>query len=78
MKLTFFLSIGFFVAVAAWSQNPPPAVPRTGPGVQATQDAKEPELLKTCKFPLLLQPGAEAEAEKDAAPRLRRAPRTTR
>ncbi len=49
MKLTSF-SI-FVVAVAAWSQNPPPAAPRTGPGVQASQDAKEPELLKTCKVP---------------------------
>lgn len=51
MKLTLFSSVLFFGAVTAWSQNPPPAGPRTGPGVQASQDAKEPELLKTCKVP---------------------------
>ncbi len=33
------------------SQTPPPAAPRTGPGVQAAQDAKEPDVLKTCKTP---------------------------
>lgn len=41
----------FAIAGAAviFSQNPPPAAPRTGPGVQAPQDAKYPDLLKTCK-----------------------------
>src|SRR5579863_1938401 len=39
---TAFLSLG---------QAPPPAPPRTGPGVQAPQDAKEAELLATCKTP---------------------------
>lgn len=28
-----------------------PAAPRTGPGVQAAQDAKEPEVIATCKVP---------------------------
>ena len=36
-------------AVAAWSQNPPPAGQRTGPGVQAPQDAKYADLIKSCK-----------------------------
>jgi sugar lactone lactonase YvrE len=33
------------------AQNPAPAAPRTGPGVQAAQDAKEADVLKTCKTP---------------------------
>ena len=37
--------------LAAFGQNPPPAAPRTGPGVQAPQDAKYQDLLKTCKVP---------------------------
>jgi gluconolactonase len=45
------ISFGIFLAAAAWSQNPPPAAPRTGPGVQSTQDAKEPDVWKTCKVP---------------------------
>jgi gluconolactonase len=36
---------------AAFGQAPPPAAPRTGPGVQAPQDAKYQDLLKTCKVP---------------------------
>lgn len=40
-----------FGALAAWAQSPLPAGKTTGPGVQATRDAKEPELLKTCKVP---------------------------
>src|SRR5258708_33693144 len=47
MKSTGMLMIVF--GVAALCQGQPSAAPRTGPGVQATQDAKEPELLKTCK-----------------------------
>jgi len=38
-------------ATFALSQAPAPAAQRTGSGVQATQDAKEPELLATCKTP---------------------------
>ncbi len=53
MKVTGVLAIalGSFAAMVALSQNPPPAAPRTGPGVQASQDAKEPDVLKTCKTP---------------------------
>jgi gluconolactonase len=29
----------------------PPAAPRSGPGVQAPQDSREPDVLKTCKVP---------------------------
>jgi sugar lactone lactonase YvrE len=48
--LTF--ALGVLGATAALSQaQAPPAAPRTGPGVQAAQDAKEPEVLKTCKVP---------------------------
>ena len=49
MKSIFTIVLGVLGAASAWSQNPPPAAPRTGPGVQAPQDAKEPDLLKTCK-----------------------------
>ncbi|HEY4361126.1 MAG TPA: SMP-30/gluconolactonase/LRE family protein [Bryobacteraceae bacterium] len=52
MKSTIFFTSAVVAVgvVAAWSQNPP-AAPRTGPGVQATQDAREPDVLKTCKVP---------------------------
>jgi gluconolactonase len=43
------MGAGVLGAIALWSQNPPPAAPRTGPGVQAAADAKEPDILKTCK-----------------------------
>lgn len=36
-------------ATAAWGQIPTPAGKKTGPGVQAAADEKEPEVLKTCK-----------------------------
>ncbi len=53
MKSTtmFTIALGVLGATAAWCQAPPPAAPRTGPGVQAAQDAKEPDVLKTCKVP---------------------------
>jgi sugar lactone lactonase YvrE len=38
------------IAVLSWAQAPP-AGQRTGPGVQAAQDSKEPDVLKTCKVP---------------------------
>lgn len=38
-------------AMAAWGQIPPPAGLKSGPGVQAAQDSREPEVLKTCKVP---------------------------
>ena len=43
--------LGALGAMAAWCQIVPPAGKTTGPGVQAAQDAKEPEVLKTCKVP---------------------------
>ena len=39
------------VAMAALGQIPSPAGLKTGPGVQAANDAKEPDVLKTCKVP---------------------------
>jgi len=42
--------LGVFGSAVVFGQAQPPA-PRTGPGVQAPQDAKEPDLLKTCKVP---------------------------
>src|ERR1700747_3087101 len=40
-----------FSTTNAWCQIQPPAGQRSGPGVQAPQDEREPELLKTCKNP---------------------------
>jgi gluconolactonase len=37
--------------MAAWGQIPSPSGLTTGPGLQAANDAKEPEVLKTCKVP---------------------------
>jgi sugar lactone lactonase YvrE len=42
--------LGVLGAMAVVGQNPPPAR-KTGPGTKASQDAKEPDLLKTCKTP---------------------------
>jgi gluconolactonase len=55
MKLTSMLTILFGVA-AAYGQAPP-AAQRTGPGVQAPQDAKYQDLIKTCKVPPPPAPG---------------------
>jgi gluconolactonase len=45
-------------AVLSLGQAPPPATPKSGPGIQAPQDAREPELLKTCKNPPPARGGA--------------------
>jgi gluconolactonase len=45
-------------AVLSLGQAPPPAAPKSGPGIQAPQDAREPELLKTCKTPPPARGGA--------------------
>jgi gluconolactonase len=45
-------------AVLSLGQAPPPAAPKSGPGIQAPQDAREPELLKTCKNPPPARGGA--------------------
>jgi gluconolactonase len=52
MKLTGTLTMllgGIWVSIVLPQQ--PPAAPRTGPGVQAPQDAKYADLIKTCKTP---------------------------
>jgi len=51
LTMTFAMVLGVVGVAALWSQAPPAAAPRTGPGVQASQDAKEPDILKTCKVP---------------------------
>jgi gluconolactonase len=53
MKSTSALTVllGLVGASAALCQPAPPAGKTTGPGVQAFRDAKEPEVLKTCKVP---------------------------
>src|SRR5438128_983483 len=47
----FVILFAAFNTTAAWCQIQPPAGQRSGPGVQAPQDEREPELLKTCKNP---------------------------
>src|SRR5580693_8327154 len=50
-------------AILMWGQAPAPApAPRTGPGVQAPQDAKEPELLAGCKTPPPARGGGRGRA----------------
>ncbi len=53
MRLTEMLAIllGILGATSAFSQIQPPAGLRSGPGVQAAQDEREPEVLKACKTP---------------------------
>jgi gluconolactonase len=40
-----------FGAMPVWGQIPSPAGLKSGPGVQAANDSKEPDVLKTCKVP---------------------------
>jgi gluconolactonase len=49
MKFTFVLAI--VSTTAAFCQIQPPAGLRSGPGVQAAQDEREPDVLKACKTP---------------------------
>jgi gluconolactonase len=52
MRLTGLLAIVALMGSAiSYGQLVPPAGRRTGPGVQAAQDEKEPDVLKTCKVP---------------------------
>jgi gluconolactonase len=62
MKSTGMLAIllGALGVLAALCQTPP-AAPRTGPGVQAPQDANEADLLKTCKVPPQGRGGGQAK-----------------
>src|ERR1700691_3623051 len=48
---TFAIALSVLGATAILSLGQAPAPPRTGPGVQAPQDAKEPEVLAGCKTP---------------------------
>jgi gluconolactonase len=50
MKSTAILAL-MLGAMAAWGQIPSPPGLKTGPGVQAPNDSKEPDVLKTCKVP---------------------------
>lgn len=49
--LAVFLLLGMATTGVTFGQIQPPAGKTTGPGVQAAQDAREPEVLKTCKVP---------------------------
>lgn len=53
MKVTGMLitALGVLAATSAWGQIPSPSGKTSGPGVQATADSREPEVLKTCKTP---------------------------
>jgi gluconolactonase len=55
-------------AMAALSQIPPPAGSKSGPGVQAPNDAKEPDVLKTCKVPPPARGGRPPGPRPAAAP----------
>jgi len=46
-----FAVLGMFGVTVAWCQIQAPAGLKSGPGVQAPQDAREPEVLKACKIP---------------------------
>src|ERR1700730_7251232 len=47
----FVIALGVLGATSALCQIQPPAGKRSGPGVQAAQDEREPEVLKACKTP---------------------------
>jgi len=53
MKSTGMLAItmGVMGAMTAWGQIQAPAGLKSGPGVQAALDSREPDVLKTCKVP---------------------------
>ena len=61
MKSTSMLTI--LLGVAAAYGQAPPAAQRTGPGVQAPQDAKYQDLIKTCKVPPAPAPGRGGAAK---------------
>jgi gluconolactonase len=66
MKSTTILAIVLGVSGTAFGQ--PPAAPRSGPGVQAPQDAREPDVLKTCKVPPPAGRGGGGRGRGPAAP----------
>src|SRR3979409_433130 len=65
MKSIEMLAVGLVVfggaAIFSLGQAPTTA-PRSGPGVQAAQDAREPEVLKGCKTPPPARGGARGPA----------------
>jgi len=68
------LTLAAIAATAAALHGQAPAAPRTGPGVQAAQDAREPEVLARCKTPPPAPqgrggPGRGAPAAANAGPR---------
>jgi gluconolactonase len=69
MKRTGMLAVmvGAIGATAALSQQPG-AAPRTGPGVQAPQDARYPEVIATCKTPPPAGRGGGAKGKGPGAP----------
>src|SRR3954467_1286161 len=74
MKMTTMSAIvlGVLGSSGAFCQAPAPAAPRTGPGVQAPQDAKYADLIKTCKVSPPAAPGrggaAKGQAKGPGAP----------
>jgi len=63
MKSIEMIGILSLVGVSAALCQAPPAAPRTGPGVQAPQDAKYADLIKTCKVPPPATPGRGGAAK---------------
>jgi gluconolactonase len=57
---------GILGTIAGLSQSQSPVATRTGPGVQALQDAKEPEVLAACKVPP--PPRGQGRGPANAAP----------
>jgi gluconolactonase len=64
----FTVGLGLLGAIAAWGQIPSPSGLKSGPGVQAANDAKEPEVLKTCKIPPPARGGRPPGPRPAAAP----------
>jgi gluconolactonase len=60
--------LGVLGAAAAMGQIQPPAGLRSGPGVQASQDSREPEVLKACKAPPPTAAGRGRGRGRGAAP----------
>jgi gluconolactonase len=64
----FTVGLGLLGAIAALGQIPSPSGLKSGPGVQAANDAKEPEVLKTCKVPPPARGGRPPGPRPAAAP----------
>ena len=75
MKLTGTLSILLGVVGASIMLSQQPAAQRTGPGVQAPQDAKYADLIKTCKTPPPARGGGKGGPPKGKGPAAPAGPR---